>query len=81
MSSCSILVEQNLTPLGTDWWTGTNPQGQRGLFPANYVTLLEGGAAEEEEPAPPAAPTPPPMPSREEPAAADKGKWAIAQYE
>ncbi|GHJ89082.1 hypothetical protein NliqN6_5484 [Naganishia liquefaciens] len=64
-----------------DWWTGTNPQGQRGLFPANYVTLLEGGAAEEEEPAPPAAPAPPPMPSREEPAAADKGKWAIAQYD
>lgn len=73
---------QNLT-LRKDWWTGTNPQGQRGLFPANYVTLLEGSGAEpeEDEAAPPPAPAPPPMPQREEPAAASKGKWAIAQYE
>ncbi|KAJ9111801.1 hypothetical protein QFC22_006460 [Naganishia vaughanmartiniae] len=68
------------------WWTGTNPQGQRGLFPANYVTLLEGDAGavepeQEEEEAPPAAPPAPPMPPRDEPAVASKGKWAVAQYD
>ena len=26
-----------------DWWMGTNSQGERGLFPANYVELVEGG--------------------------------------
>ncbi|KAI5449642.1 actin binding protein, variant 2 [Naganishia albida] len=61
-----------------DWWTGTNSHGQRGLFPANYVTLLE----DEIEAAPPAPPAPPPMPARQESAAATpKGKWAIAQYD
>ena len=25
-----------------DWWMGTNSQGERGLFPANYVELVEG---------------------------------------
>ncbi|KAJ9118521.1 hypothetical protein QFC24_006175 [Naganishia onofrii] len=70
------------------WWTGTNPQGQRGLFPANYVTLLEGDTAigavepeQEEEEAPPPAPPAPPMPPRDEPAVASKGKWAVAQYD
>lgn len=24
-----------------DWWMGTNAQGERGLFPANYVELVE----------------------------------------
>ncbi|KAJ4372116.1 actin binding protein [Neocucurbitaria cava] len=24
-----------------DWWMGTNSQGERGLFPANYVELVE----------------------------------------
>jgi len=53
-----------------DWWMGTNAQGERGLFPANYVELVEddepatGGAAPPlpthpsaaQEPEPPAAP-------------------------
>jgi len=33
--------------LDPDWYAGTNSKGERGLFPANYVELLE-----EEEPAP-----------------------------
>lgn len=33
--------------LDPDWYAGTNSKGDRGLFPANYVELLE-----EEEPAP-----------------------------
>lgn len=63
-----------------DWFTGTDKAGKRGLFPANYVELIEGGAAEEEEEDEPAPPPAPPMP-----AAAGKksggGKSAIAQYE
>lgn len=67
-----------------DWWMGTNPQGERGLFPANYVELVEGdddaGAA-------------PPLPSHpsaaqevESPAAAPQaavssGPTATAIYE
>jgi hypothetical protein len=45
-----------------DWWMGTNSQGERGLFPANYVELVEGddaGAA--------AAPPPPAHPTSQEP--------------
>ncbi|KAL3432527.1 hypothetical protein BDV09DRAFT_173784 [Aspergillus tetrazonus] len=26
-----------------DWWLGSNAQGERGLFPSNYVELLEDG--------------------------------------
>ncbi|KAL5114725.1 actin binding protein [Pleosporales sp. CAS-2024a] len=29
-----------------DWWMGTNAQGERGLFPANYVELVEDDEAE-----------------------------------
>jgi hypothetical protein len=34
--------------LDPDWYAGTNSKGERGLFPANYVELLEA----EDEPAP-----------------------------
>ncbi|CAI4216739.1 unnamed protein product [Parascedosporium putredinis] len=46
-----------------DWWLGTNSQGDRGLFPSNYVKLVEGGdedamvAQEIPEPAAPSAPS------------------------
>ncbi|KAH7076760.1 hypothetical protein BKA63DRAFT_510684 [Paraphoma chrysanthemicola] len=59
-----------------DWWMGTNTQGDRGLFPANYVELVEddgpssGGAApplpthpSAEEPEPAAAPSQPAGPT------------------
>jgi hypothetical protein len=26
-----------------DWWLGTNSRGERGLFPSNYVELIDGG--------------------------------------
>lgn len=56
-----------------DWWMGTNSRGEQGLFPSNYVELVEDGAegdagagapplpahpaAEEEPPAGPPQPT------------------------
>lgn len=59
----------NIEMVDEDWWMGTNSQGETGLFPSNYVTLVEddgaaGGhvalpppppAAAEPEPEPPAA--------------------------
>ncbi|KAJ5458931.1 hypothetical protein N7530_010875 [Penicillium desertorum] len=51
-----------------DWWVGVNTQGERGLFPANYVELVEdkepashataGSHHYEPEPEPTAAPVP-----------------------
>lgn len=40
-----------------DWWMGTNPQGERGLFPANYVELVEDDDAGAAAPPLPAHPT------------------------
>ena len=68
-----------------DWWMGTNSQGDRGLFPANYVELVEdddAGAA-----AAPPLPTHPSAPQEEEsPAAApapsgNAGPTATAIYD
>ncbi|KZP18119.1 SH3-domain-containing protein [Athelia psychrophila] len=50
-----------------DWWSGTNPSGKTGLFPANHVRLTKK--------APEAAPPPPP------PEAAGEDATAIAQYD
>ncbi|KAF2831481.1 actin binding protein-like protein [Ophiobolus disseminans] len=49
-----------------DWWMGTNAQGERGLFPANYVELVE----DDESSGVGAAPALPSHPSAPEPAAA-----------
>jgi hypothetical protein len=50
-----------------DWWMGTNSQGERGLFPANYVELVEGG---DDSGAAPPLPSHPSAPQEPEPAAA-----------
>ncbi|KAI4953735.1 hypothetical protein J4E91_002583 [Alternaria rosae] len=63
-----------------DWWMGTNSQGERGLFPANYVELVEGDDAA----AAPALPTHPSAPQEPEPAAAPSqsaGPTATALYD
>jgi hypothetical protein len=63
-----------------DWWMGTNSQGERGLFPANYVELVEGDddaaaapAQQEPEPVPAAAPP--------QPAGGKSGPTATALYD
>ena len=72
------------------WWEGTNPRGEKGLFPANYVELVQGGVVEEvkhEEvvaPPPAAAAYEPPQPVHvhEEPVESriqSSGKTAVAQ--
>lgn len=35
-----------------DWWMGQNSRGETGLFPSNYVELVEDHAAHEHEPEP-----------------------------
>lgn len=49
----------NIEMVDEDWWMGTNSQGESGLFPSNYVTLVEdddaGAAQHAAPPAPPAA--------------------------
>ncbi|TKA83556.1 hypothetical protein B0A55_00500 [Friedmanniomyces simplex] len=78
-----------------DWWMGMNGRGEKGLFPSNYVELVEGG----DEAGGSAAMAPPPAPAREierEPEAEEEeeatpshpaggaaggGKTATAQYD
>ncbi|CAG8127390.1 unnamed protein product [Penicillium salamii] len=52
-----------------DWWVGVNSRGERGLFPANYVEVIDDGASpapapahHEPEPEPEPIPTPAPAP-------------------
>lgn len=68
-----------------DWWMGRNTRGETGLFPSNYVELVDddnaGGAAQappppaqaEEQAAPPAGPP--------RPTGAASGPTATAQYD
>lgn len=68
----------NIDMVDEDWWMGQNEQGEVGLFPANYVELVEGGGAG-------AAPAPAPAPAAPEPTPAAPssagGATATAQYD
>ncbi|KAF5003003.1 hypothetical protein FDECE_10425 [Fusarium decemcellulare] len=52
----------NIDMVDEDWWMGTNSRGESGLFPSNYVELVD-----ESEPieSAAAAPPPPPVPAAE----------------
>jgi hypothetical protein len=69
-----------------DWWMGTNSQGERGLFPANYVELVADDNDAGDAAAPP-LPTHPSAPQEPEPAAAPpqpaggSGPTATALYD
>ena len=54
-------VLTNVDQVDEGWWSATDAQGNVGLFPANYVELIEASEASEAPPAPPAPPpsTPP----------------------
>lgn len=72
----------NIEFVDDDWWMGTNEKGESGLFPSNYVELVEDGegdaapAAHEPEPAP--APAARPAAAA---AAAPAGPTATAIYD
>lgn len=50
----------NIEMVDEDWWMGQNLRGESGLFPSNYVELVEepddGGAHHDYQPSPPEAP-------------------------
>ncbi len=53
----------NIEMVDDDWWMGTNSKGESGLFPSNYVELVEDDAAAAPAPAAPARqPSPEPAP-------------------
>ncbi|KAF2435834.1 hypothetical protein EJ08DRAFT_645518 [Tothia fuscella] len=68
----------NIEMVDEDWWMGQNSQGETGLFPSNYVEIVE-----DEEPARAPAPAPSAPQSAPAPAAAPTsgGKTATAQYD
>ena len=75
---------ENIEMVDEDWWMGQNSQGETGLFPSNYVELVEDDDAAAGGAAPP-----PPAPARDEPTAAHAppapaaagGQTATAQYD
>jgi hypothetical protein len=72
-----------------DWWRGTNANGEEGLFPSNYVELIQDQEEVEEQtaPVPAAAPrgiSPEPQHQHEEPAGEAPGAvghTAVALYD
>lgn len=81
----------NIDMVDDDWWMGTNARGESGLFPSNYVELVEDDAAAPPPPAAPVAarePEPAPAPTPVAPAAppaapasATAGPTATALYD
>lgn len=74
----------NIEMVDEDWWMGENERGEQGLFPSNYVELVEeeeeesgSGAAAHSVPPPPAAPTA----VAGHAGAAKKSPTATAQYD
>lgn len=71
----------NIEMVDEDWWMGENPHGERGLFPSNYVELVEEDEQEAAAPPPPASVA---RPTPAAPAAApavSKGPTAIAEFD
>ncbi|KAI0172110.1 hypothetical protein GGR52DRAFT_573254 [Hypoxylon sp. FL1284] len=74
----------NIDMVDEDWWMGTNSQGETGLFPSNYVELVEDDGAASAAAAGHAVPPPPPAPVDEPepaPAAGHVGDTATAQFD
>lgn len=68
----------NIEMVDEDWWMGTNSRGESGLFPSNYVEIVEGEEEQEhEDAAPPPAARPTPAPAASAPA----GPTATAIYD
>lgn len=82
----------NIDMVDEDWWMGQNAQGETGLFPSNYVELVEGdddeaGGVAADEPAAPPLPTHPsaaedvPPAGPPQPAGGAGGPTATALYD
>lgn len=64
-----------------DWWVGTSSQGERGLFPSNYVQLVGDDQQAQPEPVPEPAPAPAPVAQPAEEAAPSDGHTATALFD
>ena len=79
----------NIEMVDDDWWMGTNQKGESGLFPSNYVELVEGEEEEASAPishapepvAPPQAPRPAAEPAAPAAQASSEGPTAKALYD
>lgn len=72
----------NIEMVDEDWWMGTNSRGESGLFPSNYVELVEEEEEEEEEAiAPVPAPPPAARPAAKVEESTEKGPTATALYD
>ncbi|KAL8683019.1 MAG: hypothetical protein Q9186_001014 [Xanthomendoza sp. 1 TL-2023] len=79
----------NIDMVDTDWWMGENIRGEVGLFPSNYVELVEdehdngaAGATSTHAPDPtPARELQPESTKHTEPTTADEGHTATALYD
>lgn len=74
----------NIDMVDDDWWMGTNSKGESGLFPSNYVELVDDephGASAPAPPAPAAAPQPAAAPEPEPAHAAGPTATALYDYE
>ena len=73
----------NIEMVDEDWWMGQNPRGESGLFPSNYVELVEddGGASGQALPQPTAQPQHEPEQHDTSAAGASQGATATALYD
>ncbi|KXJ91753.1 hypothetical protein Micbo1qcDRAFT_188456 [Microdochium bolleyi] len=77
----------NIDMVDDDWWMGTNGRGEVGLFPSNYVELVDDADDGPAAPEPPVASRPPPPaapaaePEPEPTQAAAGGATATAEFD
>ncbi|KAK4180428.1 putative Drebrin-like protein [Triangularia setosa] len=71
----------NINKVDPDWWMGTDSQGQSGLFPCNYVEIMEEDVAAAVPPAPAPAPSHLPASGPEPEPTARAGPTATAQFD
>lgn len=73
----------NIEMVDADWWMGTNHLGESGLFPSNYVELIEeeAGATPVAAAEAPSAPSPAARGAPSAPAAAGPTATALYDYE
>lgn len=74
----------NIEMVDEDWWMGTNSKGESGLFPSNYVELVDDEEEASAGPTSHSAPAPVPVPAAQpepEPEAASGGSTATALFD
>lgn len=71
----------NIEMVDDDWWMGQNPRGETGLFPSNYVELVEGEGNGDEKASYQVEPEPEPERYTAGAAEASQGATATALYE